>query len=111
MVFVIEENSRVIGVVMFYVTTWQVLQKKEKKKEKEKKNEHHASGMEWKTKDESRLESRANIFWAISERDQEILSIGFIPSGDKGGRYTKWSSRDEATSIRSSLPSPLLPEA
>lgn len=106
MVFVIEENSRVIGVVMFYVTTWQVLQKKEKKK-----NEHHASGMEWKTKDESRLESRANIFWAISERDQGILSIGFIPSGDKGGRYTKWSSRDEATSIRSSLPSPLLPEA
>lgn len=83
-VFVIEENSRVIGVVMFYVTTWQVLQKKEKKK-----NEHHASGMEWKTKDESRLESRANIFWAISERDQGILSIGFIPSGDKGGRYTK----------------------
>lgn len=66
-----------------------VAKKRKKKKEKEKKNEHHASGMEWKTKDESRLESRANIFWAISERDQGILSIGFIPSGDKGGRYTK----------------------
>ena len=93
---------------MFYVTRCQVLQKKKKKekkreREREKKNEHHASGMEWKTKDESRLESRANIFWAISEGGQGILSIGFIPTSDKGGRYTKWSSRDEAASIRPSL--------
>lgn len=85
-VFVIEENSRVIGVCNVLCNDMTSVAKKKKKKEKEKKK---TSGMEWKTKDESRLESRANIFWAISERDQGILSIGFIPSGDKGGRYTK----------------------
>lgn len=48
-VFVIEENSRIIGVVMFYVTTWQVLQKKRKeKREREKKT--NTTRREWNGK-------------------------------------------------------------
>lgn len=90
------KNSLVIGLVMsngVVCQRGQVLPCKNHATRRERKGNERMS----------RLESRANIFSAISE--ETLNSFDFIPTDDKP-RYTKRSSRDPVTSIHPSRTNP-----